>query len=136
MKVVAALDQALRSAGVPITGVSVGRVTDKDTWRVDFSDTATAENRDTARVLIAAYDVLETATPSTVPNFKLRIALRRAGLMGRIVAYVAALDAESKDAWEYSTDINYNSPFVVAACVALNISDAQRTAVFKAAAAL
>jgi hypothetical protein len=77
-----------------------------------------------------------SAPPASVPNFKLRIAIRRAGLQAAVENYVSTLDQESKDAWEYSTDISIDSPYVVAACAALGLSNAQKAAIFKAAARL
>lgn len=44
-------------AVAPITGVSVGHWDDRATWRIDFKDEATAEQRDAARVVAAAFDI-------------------------------------------------------------------------------
>lgn len=50
------IDKALRAAGVPIVGVSVGRATDKATWRVDFAADATSAQRAAAQAVLDAFD--------------------------------------------------------------------------------
>jgi len=41
----------------PIQGVSIGRADDKGTWRIDFDDTATQQQRTAAQAALAAFDV-------------------------------------------------------------------------------
>jgi len=50
------LDTAVRDVCQHIAGVSVGRRDDKATWRVDFTDEATQEERDAVAQVIAAFD--------------------------------------------------------------------------------
>lgn len=42
----------------PVAGVAIGRLDDRATWRVDFDDAATAEQKAAAADLIAQYDIL------------------------------------------------------------------------------
>lgn len=68
MIVTAALDKALRAAGVPIDGVRVGRANDRATWRVDFTNAATDAHRAAAQAVITAFDpVAEQAKPKPKP---------------------------------------------------------------------
>ena len=41
----------------PITGVGLGEITDKSTWRIDFRPEATTQQRADAQAVIAAFDV-------------------------------------------------------------------------------
>lgn len=50
------LDRALRAAGVPIVGVSIGKAADKSTWRIDFDASATPQQRTQAAQLVATFD--------------------------------------------------------------------------------
>lgn len=50
----AELDEALRTAGIPILGVAVPSQ-DRSTWRVDFDPSATQTHRDQAAALIASF---------------------------------------------------------------------------------
>lgn len=52
------LDQALKAV-CPIHGVSIGRKNDKETWRIDFKDDATQEQRLAAERVLAGLDRLE-----------------------------------------------------------------------------
>jgi hypothetical protein len=52
---IAALDTAVKAV-CPIHGVSFGRVGDKATWRIDFKDEATAEQRAAAQDVLASFD--------------------------------------------------------------------------------
>lgn len=51
------LDRALRTAAIPIDGVSIGVLADRATWRVDYQPTATLAHRTTATAIIAALAV-------------------------------------------------------------------------------
>jgi hypothetical protein len=56
MSAAAKLDAALKSAGIPIEGISIGRWSDKATWRVDFAVEPTKEQRDAAQAVIDAFN--------------------------------------------------------------------------------
>ena len=53
--IAAKLDAALKAV-CPIHGVSIGRVNDKQTWRIDFRDEATAQQRAAAQDVLDAFD--------------------------------------------------------------------------------
>lgn len=55
--------EAAIKAVCPINGVSIGRVNDKSTWRIDFKDEATQEQRQAAQ---AALDAFNPEAPSVV----------------------------------------------------------------------
>ena len=50
------LDARIRAAA-PIDGVSVGRLSDKSTWRIDFKPEATLPERQAARAAITSFNV-------------------------------------------------------------------------------
>lgn len=56
LNLAAQVDLALRAAGLPILGVSIGNRTDKTTWRVDFTPEATDKQRTEAAALISAFE--------------------------------------------------------------------------------
>ncbi len=47
----------------PIHGVSIGRKDDKATWRIDFKDEATAQQRADAQAVVEAFDVAAAQLP-------------------------------------------------------------------------
>lgn len=56
VQIAAALDVAMKAAGIPITGVSVGRPEDRASWRVDFARTATAQQISDGLSIVATFD--------------------------------------------------------------------------------
>jgi len=48
----------------PIHGVSIGRRDDKATWRIDFKDEATEQQRSAARVVLDAFDANQPDDPA------------------------------------------------------------------------
>lgn len=48
--------------GIPIEGVSIGSLTDKSTWRIDFTLEATEAQRTQAQALLESFD------PDSVPD--------------------------------------------------------------------
>lgn len=66
VKIVAALDWALRVAGVPIDGVRIGRVNDKATWLVWFTNAATPAHRAAAQAVIGAFDADNLPAPAAL----------------------------------------------------------------------
>jgi hypothetical protein len=69
MSVAAVIDRALRAAGVPIDGISLRRIDDKSTWRVDFKSNATQAQRDQVTAIIEAFDP-ETVRPPRRVDFE------------------------------------------------------------------
>jgi len=55
--IAAQLDAQIRSAGIPISGVSIGDSQDKSTWYARFLDTATPVQKAEAQAIIDAYDI-------------------------------------------------------------------------------
>lgn len=45
------------AAVCPIHGVSIGRKDDKATWRIDFADDATEQQKTAARLTLSTFDV-------------------------------------------------------------------------------
>jgi hypothetical protein len=56
MTIAARMDAAIRAVA-PIVGVSLGRHTDKTTWRIDFAPGTTTEQRAAAAGVVASFDV-------------------------------------------------------------------------------
>jgi hypothetical protein len=69
------LDHALRDAGIPIVGVSVGDALDRQTWRAIFLPAATPAQKTQAAALLATIDSQDAAT---VANVKADLAQGRA----------------------------------------------------------
>lgn len=51
------VDAAVRNVCPWVEGVSIGRADDKSTWRVDFTDAATEQDRTAVAAVVAAFDV-------------------------------------------------------------------------------
>lgn len=56
MTIAASLDTAVRAVA-PIVGVSIVRLQDKSTWRIDFDPAATPQQRTQAANVVASFDV-------------------------------------------------------------------------------
>lgn len=56
MTTIASVLEAKVATAAPIVGVSLGRLYDKATWRIDFKSDATQEQRDAAQTILAAFD--------------------------------------------------------------------------------
>lgn len=54
---IAAQLHAAIAAVCPIHGVSIGRKDDKATWRIDFADEATKQQKVAARLTLSTFDV-------------------------------------------------------------------------------
>lgn len=50
------LTHALKEAGVPVLAVSVGRPTDRSTWRIDYPESASKDERVAGDALLATFD--------------------------------------------------------------------------------
>lgn len=64
------LDQAMKTAGVPCEGVSVGDPTDRATWSVQFLPAATAEQQALAAAIIAAIDIDDPAPVAVLTKYQ------------------------------------------------------------------
>lgn len=56
MRIIQQLHEQI-SAVCPVAGVSIGRIDDKATWRIDFADAATTQQRASAAAVVSAFDV-------------------------------------------------------------------------------
>jgi hypothetical protein len=121
----------------PIDGVLIRDAFDKNTWRIDFSATATAAQKDAATAALTAFDVNAAQTPQSVAMWQARAALDMAGLLPSVQAAVTASGSSAmKAAWEYSTTVDRNSDMVVSLGAGLGLTPTQIDAIFIQAAAL
>lgn len=76
VSIAAIVDRALRDAGVPIVGVSIGRPADRSTWRVEFAPGATDPQKATAQNIVntVAVDAAAQADAQAEENAQLRLA--------------------------------------------------------------
>lgn len=81
------LDRALRDAGIPIDGVSIGNPNDRLTWKAFYQDAATALQRTQGDNLLATLQADDVATNA---NLKADLAVSLAD-MDVIKAIVQAL---------------------------------------------
>lgn len=61
MDIAGRLDEALKAAGVPIVGVSIGRLADRGSWRIDYEESAGAAQRAQGEAIKLALDVSPAA---------------------------------------------------------------------------
>lgn len=72
---------ALKAAGIPIAGVSIGREDDRDTWRIDFAPGATPAEQAAAAQILSGFDHANMVEPKTELQVALeKIATLEAGL--------------------------------------------------------
>ena len=72
--------------------------------------------------------------PQVVTPLQARRAINAAGLRTAIEAAVAAADQDTKDAWEYATEIRRDNPIIAAMAASLNLTGEQIDDLFRAAA--
>lgn len=77
-----------------------------------------------------------TPIPARVTPLQMRKALRKIGLKSTVDAFVATLDEESREEWEYALMIERNNPLLSAAAEALGMDQAQLDGLFVMAAGL
>jgi hypothetical protein len=83
---------------------------------------------------IAPYVAQPAPVPSSVSPLQMRKALRATpGLKAAADAYLATLDEEAQEAWEYATTIMRNDPFIEGARVALEMSESDADDLFRLA---
>lgn len=63
----------------PIHGVSIGRVNDKETWKVHFAESATPEQIESANSVVEAFDP-KSAQPAAWTPYTIVVALERMGV--------------------------------------------------------
>ena len=97
------LDSALKVV-CPIHGVSVGRRDDKATWRINFKDEATAQERDAAQAVIDAFDPVAADVPIDFSDAdNMEKALKALGLV--CAAWNGKTPAQLKSAFKTAWDI-------------------------------
>ncbi len=72
--------------------------------------------------------------PQVVTPLQARRAINAANLRTAIEAAVAAADQDTKDAWEYATEIRRDNPIIAAMAASLNLTGEQIDDLFRAAA--
>lgn len=65
ISVAAGLDAALKAAGIPIVGVSIGSEADRATWAVQFLPQATAAHRTQAASIVGSFNADDPAHADT-----------------------------------------------------------------------
>ncbi|AHB49322.1 hypothetical protein W911_14280 [Hyphomicrobium nitrativorans NL23] len=122
----------------PIHGVSVGARSDKQTWRVDYADTATPEQIAAAEAAISAIDANAPIVPQSVTPYQARMALHYAGHLPAVEALVSnpETDAAARIAWEYATVFERHSPFIAALAPGLGLTEQQVDDLFIVAGSL
>lgn len=102
-------------------------------WPDNLGPLPTAEQIET---WTAEYEA-QANVPETVTPLQARRALRAAGLLPTVNAWVASQpDEDIKDAWEFASVIERYGPLTLGAAAALGLSEAQLDALFIAAAQL
>lgn len=74
--------------------------------------------------------------PASVSPLQARRALRAANLLATVTAALEAADDETREAWEYATEIRRDNALVAAVAVGVGLTTEQVDALFIAAAAL
>ena len=120
----------------PIYGVSIGRADDKTTWRIDFKDEATSEQRAAAAATVAAFVWSDTAVPQAVTMRQARLALHAAGKLAAVDAAIQQSGTAAQIEWEYAQELRRDHPLVAALTPALGMTEAELDALFAQAAAL
>jgi len=78
--IVLVLDKALRTALIPIDGVSVGDPRDRATWRVAYAKDATDDQRLAGNLLVATIDPADAVTVAAIRADQVRQVLGQGGL--------------------------------------------------------
>jgi hypothetical protein len=74
--------------------------------------------------------------PEAITPLQARRALRAAGLLDAVNAWIATQPADAQDAWEYCIEVRRDSPFIAGAQAALGLTSQQVDDLFRAGAAL
>lgn len=73
----------------------------------------------------------QTPVPEWITPLQARRALTAAGMRSAVDNYVAALDQDSKDAWEYATIVHRDNAIIAAGAAALGLTTAQVDDLFR-----
>ena len=105
-------------------------------WHTIDSETISYDEINDRTVVTYTYSSEPTITPTVVTPLQLRKALRQLNMKTAIDNYVATIDDEKREAWEYATEINRNDPFILEASEALEMSLNDVDNVFRLASTL
>lgn len=103
-------------------------------WYDHISSTVDFNGTDVVETYI--YSEEPNKVPQIVSPLQFRRALNQLNMRTMIEDYVKTLDGDSKDAWEYATQIERNNPMVFNAAKDLNVPDNQIDNVFRLAGTL
>lgn len=81
-------------------------------------------------------DPAPAPVPEEVFPLQMRKALRQSGLKSAADAYLATLDEEVQEEWEYASTIRRDNPFIEGARIALGLTEEQADDLFRLAATL
>lgn len=73
--------------------------------------------------------------PQSISPLQARRALRAAGLLAAVSAFVGEQPEEVQEAWEYCVEVRRDDPIIAAAAASLGLTDAQVDELFRAGAA-
>ena len=135
MSIAAKLDAAIKAV-CPIHGVSIGRADDRATWRIDYADEATAEQREAAQDVLDAFDAAAGDVPAAVTMRQARLALLAAGKLEAVTAAVQQVGGAAQIEWEYAAEVRRDWPLVAQLTGVLGMTDADMDALFAQAATL
>lgn len=135
MNIAAKLDAAIKAV-CPIHGVSIGRADDKQTWRIDYADDATAEQREAAQSVLVSFNPDAPIISEFVTMRQARLALLAAGKLEAVTAAVQQVGGAAQIEWEYATEVRRDWPLVVQLTGVLGMTDADMDALFVQAATL
>lgn len=131
-----ALDEALKAVA-PVVGVSVGRWDDKRTWRVDFAEGATQDERDAAAAVVAGFDAKAANVPQAVGSAQAKTALFNAGLLAAVEAAIDAAEYPPLRIYYASaTEWQRHHAYLLGIQAEVGLTDAQVDDLFRAAAQL
>jgi len=80
--------------------------------------------------------VQRDSVPKAVSPLQARKALRQAGMMSTITAALSAADEETREAWEYATEIRRDNVLLSAVAAGAGMTDEQIDDLFRLAATL
>lgn len=125
------------SAIAPVNGVSIGSLSDKATWRVDYSSEPTSDQLTAVEGAITSFDPDATKVPNVITALQAMFAINTIeGLRASVDAAIAGMDQDSKDYVEYSTVWYRNNTTLNTVATAVGLSQSQVDDLFILAATL
>ena len=106
----------------PIDGVSIGIQDDKTTWRIDFKDEATADEKAAAQAVIDAADLSILDDIVYISKLTIMDRLEALGLQETAVTALNS-DAVKLARWNAATEIASDDADVIAVLTAIGITD-------------